>query len=380
MRSFGFQEVIMNMNFNLPTRIVSGRGCVSENAELMKLGKKALIVTGKSSAKLCGALDDVTAALDSLGISYAIYDKIMENPTVAVCFEGGKLARESGCDFVIGIGGGSPLDASKAIAAYAADETLAPDDIFGENVKSALPILAIPTTAGTGSEVDPVAVLTLESGKVKKSFKTPDTFPRVAFLDAKYTETMSRAYTVSTALDALCHCIESFYSPKSTVLSRMFALEGAKKIYPALEAIEQLGDDIELYKPLREDLLYGSTLGGLAIGTTGTGFNHPLGYNLTLYKGIPHGAACAIFMDEYIAFNCRKKSGCDLTDQLCEAIGEECTMLSANMVRWSGVDLTLTPAEIDEYVENVKGAKNYANSPYKINEKEMREIYVRLFG
>ena len=369
------------MNFYMPTEIVWGRGCIAKNPAKLMLGKTALIVCGRNSAKACGALDDVTAALESNGIGYEIFNRIVENPPVETCFEGGRLAASTGADFIIGIGGGSPLDASKAIAAYAADQSLGMMDIFTDKVKKVLPIAAIPTTAGTGSEVDAASVLTIDSGRIKKSFKTRDTFPKIAFLDANYTESLSLGYTISTALDAFCHCVESYLSPKSTILSRMTAMRGAQLIYSALGDIAEMNKnlDLKLISNLREPLLAGASMGGIAIGTTGTGFNHPLGYNLTLFKGIPHGRACAAFMAEYFDYNSRNDDGRALIEHFCGGLLASPEEVAENIVNWADVNLRLTDAEIDGYIENVKGAKNYSNSPYVIDESEMREIYENLF-
>ena len=146
-------------NVNLPTRIISGKDCLAENASLLSLGKRAIIVCGRSGAKKSGALDDVCGVLSSLGIEYTVFDKIAENPPLLTCFEGGMLAKD--CDFVVGIGGGSALDASKAIAAFATNDLTDPMDIFSPDLKQSLPIVAIPTTAGTGSEANTYSVISL---------------------------------------------------------------------------------------------------------------------------------------------------------------------------------------------------------------------------
>lgn len=384
----------MSYDFYMPTRIVSqdessADSCVKTHSTIFALGKKAVVVCGKHSARACGALDDVESVMKKLGIDYIIYDKVTENPPVSTCYAGGRAAIEAGCDFVIGIGGGSPLDASKAVAVYAANPDFAPDDAFSDNIRAALPIIAIPTTAGTGSEANPFSVMTLDGKNVKKTMKTPYAYPRVSILDPRYTETLSRETTVSTALDAFCHCAESYLSPKSTDISRKFAVDGAKKIYNSLDAIDKLGsdaDDPECLKLLRYGLMTGANAGGIAINTTGTGFNHPLGYNLTLYKGIPHGRACGAFMSAYYYYNRTTELGAKLIDDFCDAIGVEWAKVAADIVRWSDVKIgkeygnALTPDEIELYVNNVKGAGNYKNSPYVINPDEMRDIYQKLFG
>lgn len=376
---------MLEMNFYMPTEIVWGRGCIARSSKKLALGKRAIIVCGRKSARLCGALADVTKALDEQRIEYLVFDKIIENPPIETCFEGGRLAREFGADFVIGIGGGSPIDSAKAVAAYAADGGLAVEDIFTDKVKNVLPIAAVPTTAGTGSEVDAASVLTIDSGRIKKSFKTHDTYPRVAFLDAGYTESLSLDYTISTALDAFCHCAESYLSPKSTLISRMFAMRGAELIYASLSELAKRRAksgalELDEISDQRDQLLAGAAMGGIAIGTTGTGFNHPLGYNLTLFKGIPHGRACGVFMNEYFNYNSRNDEGRQLIKSFCDGLGDLPENVSRNVVDWSNVELTLTDAEIADYIEKVKGAKNYSNSPYVISDDEMYDIYKGLFG
>ncbi|MBQ8552050.1 MAG: iron-containing alcohol dehydrogenase [Clostridia bacterium] len=374
----------MSFDFYMPTRIISGRDSVKNNAKQIALGQKCLIITGRNSAKACGALADVTAALESVGAQWAVYDEITENPLVSVCYDGGKYAREVGADFIIAIGGGSPLDASKAIAAYATNPNIAPLDIYTAPLVKPLPIVAIPTTAGTGSEVNYYSVLTIDGKNVKKTYKNSDSYPKYAILDPKYTESLGLYYTVSTALDAFCHCIEAYLSPKATEISRAFAVQGGKKLYYVLGELAKLsdGDDVlDRIKPYRYDLLTAACAGGITINTAGTSFNHPLGYNLTLYKGIPHGRACGVFMEEYVAYNRKHPEGARLIDEFCSAItGDTPEVMAANIVKWSAVDVKLTDAEITLYVENVKGAGNYANSPYVICDEEKKEIYVKLFG
>ncbi len=375
----------MSFDFRMPTEIVSGTDVIRNNRDKLAMGKRCLIVSGRNSAKACGALDDVTEVLLSHGIKYEIFDKITENPLMSVCYEGGRVGEAFGADFVIAIGGGSPIDAAKAISAYAANPKVKCEDIFTAELKGTLPIIAIPTTAGTGSEVNYYSVLTVDGQNVKKTFKSVYSYPKYAFLDPKYTETLGYDYTVSTALDAFCHCVESYLSPKATEISREFALMGGRKIYSALCRLESVDgereDALQQMKPLRYDLLTGACAGGIAINTAGTGSNHPLGYNLTLYKGIPHGRACGAFMGEYFNYNLKCNEGKKLIEDFCAgACLDSPEAVSENIVKWSKVEVKLTEEEINLYIENVGGAANYANSPYVINRDEMREIYTKLFG
>ena len=216
----------MKFEVNIPVRIFSGRGCVARNAGRLILGRRAAIVCGRQGARASGALDNVTSLLKAAGTEYLIFDKAAENPPVALCHEGGRAASVFGADFVIGIGGGSALDAAKAVAAFAANPGSEPLDIYDPEklVNPSLPLVLIPTTAGTGSEANAYSVLTLPDGKRKKTFTSEYSWARYAFLDPGYTMSLPRKYTISCALDAFAHGIESYLSPKATGLSSALAL------------------------------------------------------------------------------------------------------------------------------------------------------------
>ena len=367
----------MNFSIFMPVDLKSGVNCVKENKACFALGRHALLVTGRHAAKACGAQADVTAVLDSLGIAYTVYDCIGENPLMSVCHAGGQRAHEVGADFVIGIGGGSAMDAAKAIAAYAANPAMSGEALMTEKrANRALPIILIPTTAGTGSEVNPYAVLTLDGQDKKWTYKDyHEAYAKYAFLDARYTMSLSETYTLSCALDAFAHCAESYLSPKGDEMSRLFAGYGARVLYAFIRDFKA-GEPISL--ETREALLYASCAGGIAINKTGTGFPHPLGYNLTLMRGIPHGAACGAFYREYLTYN--EKADAALCQALYDAIGSDGEEIKTVIPERSAVNLTLDDDTITMFVNKVKGAGNYKNSPYVIDETEMTEIYRRLFG
>lgn len=291
------------MNFFVNTRVITGVGCVKNNAEkLGSFGESCLIVTGASSAEKCGALSDVISALNSTGVQYEIYNKIQQNPTSASCFEAGRLACEIGADFIIGIGGGSPLDASKAIAVVAANPDISEDMLYSMQWKNQpLPVVAVGTTAGTGSEVTSVAVITNSKG-LKKSFRNDLTYPVLSFGDPKYTMSLSDSFTRSTAVDALAHCVESFFNRSANDISKIFAVAGVKKLFKVFDKIISDGTE-NLTLDDREQLYNASLLGGYAITVTGTAFPHALGYFLTENYGVAHGTACAVFLNEFIEYN-----------------------------------------------------------------------------
>lgn len=281
----------------MPTKVFDGRGCVKANQEAFAtLGKRALIVTGVHSAVASGALADVLDVLSANGQSSVLYNKVMNNPTVPCVYEGGKLARKEKADFVVAIGGGSPMDAAKVMAILAC-QNIREEDIFSGNYGGeALPIIAIPTTSGTGSEVTPYAVLTNDQLKTKTSVATPLIFPVFAFLDGGYTDKLKQDITVDTAIDALSHSMEGYLSVKAGRITDALAEQSMRYIGQVWDTMET-GD----YQPEdRDRLMMASTMAGMVIATTGTTLVHAMGYPLTYFHDIPHGRANALLLGAYL--------------------------------------------------------------------------------
>lgn len=373
------QEFDMNFDTHKPVRIITGDNCICENSALFaSLGKRAMIVSGKTSADRCGAMADIAEALAKEGITYVRFAGIPENPPAPICHEVGRTAREEGCDFVIAIGGGSALDGAKAIAAYAANPQCGVMDIFDDSIRTndGLPLIAVPTTAGTGSEACRYSVLTIDGGARKKTYKHSSAYPKFAFVCPRYSATMNRKYTVSTALDALAHAIESYFSPKSCAASEEAALYAAKEIWDVLFCATPADFTAEH----RARLAYAATAAGIAIDYTGTGFPHPLGYSITLTRGIPHGSACAIFEGAFLRYNMLTEEGEKRAHALAEALGTTAEDMIERIPSMSGIDLKIGADEREELIDRVAGAGNYANSPYVISRGEMSDIYARLFG
>lgn len=362
----------MNFSLDLPVKIVSGKDCIKSNADLLKLGKTAFIVTGKNGARLSGALGDVCDTLGSLGIIYRIMDNVAENPPLETCYKGGRMAAEIGADFVIGIGGGSAIDAAKAVAAFATNQEISMDELFDpdKRTQKALPIIAIPTTSGTGSEANSYSVLSLPDGLRKKTFSARDSWPTVAFLDPKYTYSLSTDQTMSTALDAFAHVLESYLSPKSTEISELLSLYAANNIWSIIK-----NDPDEFTEEMHEILLCASCAAGIAISITGTGFPHPLGYSLTMLHGIPHGRACAIFDGDFIKYNMRSEEGKNRLIKFANAIGDDIGIIAEKLPELAKINLHLSSDAILDHVDLVAEARNYFNSPYVISKREMIEIY-----
>lgn len=364
------------------TKIFKGKGCVKANEKEFAIGKRCLIVTGRNSAKKSGALYDVTAVLNDLSIPFTVYNGMTENPLIENCVEAADMAREFCADFVIGIGGGSPLDACKAVATFASMPELDENGLFDPDIKkTALPIIAIPLTAGTGSEVDKNSVLTV-NGK-KHTYLDDCVFPVCAFLDPQYLKTLGSNYTVATAIDAFCHCIESYMSPKSTPESEKAALDGGKLIWEALTQNDFVPTDDDaagLSEQTRLSMLEGAALGGIALTTTGTGFTHPLGYELSLKYGIPHGKACGCFTGKYVELNLTTEKGKERLGAFASYLGTTPEMIGAVIPALSDVNLALPEDELERMVNKVSGARNYVNAPYILTDEKAHEIMTELLG
>ena len=293
----------MTLNSFMPVKLITGAGCVRASAkELAKQGKVCLIVTGKRSAKVSGAFQDVTETLEGNGQKWLLFDEIGANPKLTDCMAAAEKAIAAGADFILGIGGGSALDAAKCIAVLAANPGLTQAQLYAFDWANApLKIVTVGTTAGTGSEVTKVSVIATPDGR-KKSFHHEAIFPSLSLGDPNYTMSLPPMVTRATAVDALAHCAESFFSRSANHISRCYAVEGIRLLLPVFRMMVESGCD-NLDYDTREKLYCASIYGGLAINVTGTCFPHTMGYLLTEAFHIPHGTACAVFQKDFYEYN-----------------------------------------------------------------------------
>ena len=290
------QDGGMNMYFYLPTKIYSERDCVKKYAaQWTALGKKALIVTGKSSARN-GALADVTEALKQAQVAYCVFDETEENPSMEQVMKVRDYGLEEQVDFVIGIGGGSPMDAAKAIALMIAHPDKDADFLYEKGDDKAIPVVEVPTTCGTGSEATPYAILTIHAKRIKNSLPHR-IYPAYALVDGKYLMSASRNILVNTAVDTLGHFIESYINVNATDYTRMICEYGMKTWSSAKNVL--IGAAVTEEECDR--LMMASTMAGMAIAHTGTALPHGLSYYLTYEKKIPHGKAVGYFLPGYLA-------------------------------------------------------------------------------
>lgn len=366
----------MLFEYHMPASIYFGRGCVARSwTDIAGLGSRFFLVTGPSSGKRSGALDDVTALLKKSGIHYDIFDGIENNPSLENVERASIKAREFKADVVVGIGGGSPLDAAKAVAVLAVNE-IEPARLF-ENTFPILPlpIVAIPTTSGTGSEVTPYSVLTRTDLETKMSFGNRDTFPRIACLDPAYTGSMPRSVTIDTAVDAFSHALEGYISKQCSPLSDLYAVEAISLFGKCLENLLEG----EITGDVRDKLMYAAMLGGLVITRTKTSVVHSLGYSLTYYWNIPHGRANGVFLEQFLRLN---YSACkDRVDKVLELTGmRSLEQFGSALKRLCRPDIRLTDDEIKRYAEAAYAKKGTHNNPVKITQEDLEKMLWAVAG
>ncbi|MDO4378496.1 MAG: iron-containing alcohol dehydrogenase family protein [Erysipelotrichia bacterium] len=361
------------MFFKIPTTVYFEKDCVLHSQkEIQALGKKALIVCGQHSAYSNGSFDDVITVLQDQNIAYELFDRIEENPSMQTVEEAYKLNKDKNIDFIIAVGGGSAMDAAKAIGVmlyYGLDEAAKLyDQPLGH---CSLPIVAIPTTCGTGSEVTAAAVLTNNIIKSKASI-TYRIYPKIALLDGKYLRTLSVKNIKNTAVDALGHLIESYISSKATKFSDMLTSEGLR-VWGLNKEI--LKDPANLLPQDYENLLLASVYGGMAIAHCGTNIPHGLSYPLTYYENIPHGKAVGFFLYGLLKYADRQR-----VKEVLDLLGfnnleELKTYLSVIFSLEKPADYILDKA-VEELAQN-KNKLSYA--PYNANKDLLRKIAYSLW-
>ena len=315
------------MKFYMPTRVFDEKDCVKKHAaDLSSCGTKALIVTGRHSAEKCRALADVTQVLEDNGTAWCHFAEIEENPSVETVVKGAIYGKEQAADFVIGIGGGSAMDAAKAIAFLMYRPEILAEDLYnGELPTRSLDVVAVPTTCGTGSEVTGVSVLTRHEKKTKASIPHR-IFPKLALVDGKYLANAPQSIITNTAVDALAHMIESYESKAADDYSKAAALAGLRiwssckdlllpggcsalragcsEAEGAAVAASETAASAENTAAAGEEaaarLMRASTFAGIAIAQTGTSIPHALSYTVTYDLHMPHGMACGYFLTGFL--------------------------------------------------------------------------------
>jgi alcohol dehydrogenase class IV len=377
----------VNFEFASATRILFGEGRLREAGELAaSLGSKALVVEGSScrAAPLVELLRARGMATTSL--------RVAGEPTTALIECGVERARAERCDLVVALGGGSVIDAGKAVAALLTNTDPLRDylEVVGGGrplTKRSAPFIAIPTTAGTGAEVTRNAVLMVEEARVKVSLRSPLMLPTVALIDPELTYTLPPAITASTGLDALTQCIEPFVTPHANPITDAVAREGMRRVASGLRRAYRDAGDVEA----RSDMAVASLCGGLALANAKLGAVHGFAAPLGGMFPIPHGTACARMLPFVVEMNvraleARAPSSLALAryDEVAQLLTGDSSARAQDGIAWLAelVDELALPglaaygvarADIPRIVEQARRASSMQGNPIALTDEELAE-------
>lgn len=317
----------MSYNMYVPTRTLFGAGQLN-NLHAQKMpGKKAMIVisNGKST-RSNGYLARTEEQLKLAGVETVVFDKVEANPLRSTVMTGGVFAKANNCDFIVALGGGSCMDASKAISVMATNDGDYWDYVFGGTGKGnamkhkPLPVIAITTTAGTGSETDPWAVVTHEENHEKIGYGDDNLFPILAIVDPELMLTVPPKFTAYQGFDALFHSVEGYVSNGSNLMSDMYALTAIENIAKNLAKAVRNGNDLDA----REKVAFGNTLSGMVECVGCLTSQHSLEHAMSAYhQDLPHGAGLVMISKAYFTYLIDKHVCDDRFVRMARAMGME---------------------------------------------------------
>ena len=373
-----------------PQKIVFGTGCIETFTEdYKKMGLQRLMVL--TAPPILPLIEEPLASLKAAGVSIEIFQNILAEPTVNDFKKILEAARQFKADSVVGIGGGSVLDVTKLVAAFLNSDQQV-EDCFGTGFikRKGLWFACLPTTAGTGSEVAPNAILLDECDHLKKGIVSPYLIADAAYVDPKLTWTVPSKVTADTGMDALTHCIEAYTNKFAHPSVDIYALQGIRLIAANLEKAVKDGKDVEA----REALAFGSLYGGLCLGPVNTAAVHALSYPLGGEFHIPHGLSNAILLPSVMKFNmpanvkrhaevaialgCQPgkndeetaQRGVEFIYRLAEAVGIPKKLTDL------GIPQTAVPGMAKAAMQVQRLLKN---NPREVTEQDARDIYNSLY-
>lgn len=387
----------MAFTWHVPTKVLFGAGKLGELHKEAPFGKKALIVISNGrSTKTNGSLDKLQEELKAWGAEYVIFNKIGANPTEPAVQEGVDFGRENGCDFVIGLGGGSVLDAAKTIAAIITQDGGRVWDYiqFGTGGKKpltakSLPYIAITTSAGTGSEVDPGAVITNLDTNEKTAFFC--SYPDLAIVDPVYMLTVPKHFTAYQGFDAFFHNAEGYISNACNEMSAMIELTAIGKLAKYLPVAVNDGQNLEA----RTQVAFANTLGGFSMDVSACTTEHSLEHALSAYHPeLPHGAGLIMISVAYYSHFVEKhacddrfidmaramgKVNADKPEDFIDALKEMQAACGVDNLKMS--DYGITPDEFPKMVQNTRDAMGFllGFDPVALSDDDMLAIYQKSY-
>ena len=385
----------MKFGLNIPTRLQFGAGELKNLATMPLPGKKALIViSAGSSMKRFGYLSTLEEQLDKAGIGHVTFDKILPNPIKSHVMEGAELCRTHACDFVIGLGGGSSIDTAKAIAVTVAMggdfwQYVAGGTGGGQPIERALPIVAIPTTAGTGTEMDLWSVITNEQTQEKIGWGSPLVFPTLAVVDPELMMSVPPRLTAYQGFDAFFHAAEGYISKAHTPISDLYALEAIRLLYKYLPVA--VADPKNRWARIK--VAWASTLAGMVESTSCCTGEHALEHAMSaFFPKLPHGAGLIAISQAYFKTfkNDMMKRYMKMAEKMTQqkaARPSDFLDALAIMQRECGVDdirlseYGITPADFERMADNAcaTGQAMLDLDPRFLNREELIDIYMQSY-
>jgi Alcohol dehydrogenase, class IV len=383
----------MAYKFILPVQTLMGPKALAESEAAVKsLGAKAFVVTGKIVTKT-GMVKTLTDYLDSWNIKYEIFNDIIGEPTNKMIEAGVKLYKETECDFIIGIGGGSPLDSAKAIAAMSVLEGKISDYMGCEITGDLPPMVLIPTTAGTGSEATKFTVITDEEKQVKMLLKGDVLLPRVAIVDSTFTKTSPQSTTAATGMDALTHAVECYTSRKGNTLTDMYALSAIKRIFKYLPKAYTDGND----EKAREEMSTAAFEAGVCINNASVTLVHGMSRPIGALFHVAHGISNAMLIKEcmeYVLDGCydrfatiaktigvadESNSDEEAANIFLQELVKICKYCNIPTLAEYGINKEEFHAVIDKMAQDAMDSGSPSNTIKAVTKEDLIKIYKRLW-
>lgn len=380
-------------HFVIPNHTVVGTNVLGEAAPLLKkMGNKAFIVTGKHVA-VSDMMKQLTALLDENGIDCVIFDGITGEPTDTMIENGVEMLKSSGCDFIIGIGGGSPLDSAKAIAAMAVNEGSIADYNGKEITGEILPLAAIPTTAGTGSEATKFTVITDSEKGIKMLLKGDVLVPKLAIVDSSFTVGVPKSVTSATGLDALTHAVEAYTSRKAFSMTDTLAVSAVKRIMKYLPIAYKEPDN----SLAREQMSIAALEAGICINNSSVTIVHGMSRPIGALFHVPHGMSNAMLLKECLNFavsgayekfaNLGRETGVASDSDSDETAAEKfidslqniCDVCEIPTLEQYGIDRDEYYSKISKMATDAVASGSPANTVKEVTVDDCIEIYKKLY-
>lgn len=380
-------------HFVIPNHTVVGTNVLGEAAPLLKkMGNKAFIVTGKHVA-VSDMMKQLTALLDENGIDCVIFDGITGEPTDTMIENGVEMLKSSGCDFIIGIGGGSPLDSAKAIAAMAVNEGSIADYNGKEITGEILPLAAIPTTAGTGSEATKFTVITDSEKGIKMLLKGDVLVPKLAIVDSSFTVGAPKSVTSATGLDALTHAVEAYTSKKAFSMTDTLAVSAVKRIMKYLPIAYKEPDN----SLAREQMSIAALEAGICINNSSVTIVHGMSRPIGALFHVPHGMSNAMLLKECLSFavsgayekfaNLGRETGVasdydsdeTAAEKFIDSLQSICDVCEIPTLEQYGIDRDEYYSKISKMATDAVASGSPANTVKEVTVDDCIEIYKKLY-